>query len=192
MPLNPVLDGRHWTESVKTLSRVTLLVLASVSGCGLPPSEPLPKVAGVKDPLPSSVCTELPDIRLEARPRLSARGNPTACLTPGAVNRMSVDRGTAEGTFIPSREWLRGRRLPVELVAKSGSVERLEFYEQCEGITFLPDKETYACLMREVAGWRYQPDGLGCPRRYYYDANIAFTLPEGNRPSTLVDGSCGA
>ncbi len=105
---------------------------------------------------------------------------------------MRVDRGTAEGQYSPSGEWLRDRQLPIELVAKTGHVERLEFYNQCEGITFHPDEETYACIMREVATWQFQPDGLGCPRVYYNDASIALSFPEGDRVSVLVDGGCGA
>ncbi len=187
-----MLDGRHWPESVKLLIRMNLLVLLSIAGCGLPPSEPLPKAVGTKEPPGAAVCAEIPDTQMKERPRVSARGNPASCLTPGALDRMTIDRGTAQGKFFPSREWLSGRHLPITLVAKSGRVERLEFYNQCEGIAFHPDKETYACLMRELAEWEYQPDGIGCPRVYYLDADIALTLPEGHRPSTLVDGGCGA
>src|SRR5262245_49975153 len=100
-------------------------------------------MAAAKNPMASSGCTEVPDLTLQSRPRLSARGNPAHCLTPIAVGRMRVDRGTGERPYSPSGEWLRGRELPIELVAKTGHVERLEFYNQCEGITFHPDDETY-------------------------------------------------
>jgi hypothetical protein len=77
------------------------------------------------------------------------------------------------------------------MVAPHGRVERLEFYDQCQGITYYPDKETYECLMREVSAWRYQPDG-GCPRTYYNDDSIELTMPRGDQPSVVSSGGCGA
>ena len=128
----------------------------------------------------------------EAQPLLKGDGHPERCISRSALDAMNVQWTSHRPPGVLPPEFRGVPFLPVQLIGERGRIERLEFYDGCQGFTYFPSKEIRDCLTRELSSWRLDP-GDGCPKVLYgRSASLEIVPTQEGISGSVTEGSCGA